>query len=157
MKGQTNYFVLDQRLQRDLHRNMTDAERALWHNLRGKQMATHKFRRQHPYGNFILDFVCLDAMLVIEVDGGQHNQSANDVRRDQALTDAGFRVMRFWNNQVLNELDAVLEEIRGYLATHPHPNLPLEGEGANVKGALDSSHPNPNPPLEGEGGIKETR
>ncbi len=137
MKGQTNAFVLEKRLQRELRRNMTDAERALWNKLRGNQMGLHKFRRQHPYGDFILDFVCLDAMLVIEVDGGQHNESVKDVRRDQVLNDAGFCVMRFWNNQVLCELDAVLESIWNALKTktHPHPNPPLEGEGIINEGS----------------------
>jgi len=151
MKGQTNSFVLGQQLQRDLRRNMTDAERTLWHKLRGKQMVTHKFRRQHPYGNFILDFVCLDAMLVIEVDGGQHADSGKDAERDAALVSAGFRILRFWNNQVLNEMDAVLEVIGRHLETHPHPNPPLEREGTNARDILDSPHPHPSPPLEGEG------
>ena len=88
-----------------------------------------KFRRQHPYGDFILDFVCLEAILVIEVDGGQHNESRKDEVRDQTLMEAGFRVIRFWNNQVLNELDAVLEVIKVALETRSHPNLPPEGEG----------------------------
>jgi len=151
MKGQTNSFVLEQQLQRDLRRNMTDAERTLWHRLRGKQMDTHKFRRQHPYGNFILDFVCMDAMLVIEIDGGQHANSSKDAERDAALVSAGFRVLRFWNNQVLNELDGVLAVIWSALESHPHPhpNPPLEGEGTNVKNEKPQAHPNL--PLEGEG------
>ncbi len=131
MKGQTNSFVLHNHLQQTLRRNMTDAEKILWQRLRGKQLNDHKFRRQHPYDDFILDFVCLESKLVIEIDGGQHNQSAKDAGRDLALVAAGFRVMHFWNNQVLNELDAVLESICNALEikTHPHPNPPLEGEG----------------------------
>ena len=84
---------------------MTDAERQLWLALRGKQMAGYKFRRQHPFDDFILDFVCLDKKLVIEVDGGQHSEQieANAVRTDK-LAKAGFRVLRFWNNEVLREL-----------------------------------------------------
>ena len=151
MKGQTNNFVLKNRLQRTLRRNMTDAEQALWKRLRGCQVKGCKFRRQHPFGDFILDFVCLEAKLVIEIDGGQHNGSAHDVARDQVLESAGFRVMRFWNNQCLNEIEPVVEAI--WLALeepHPHPNPPLEREGANVR----STHrPHPNPPLEGEGAI----
>ena len=111
MRGQTNYFVLKNRLQKMLRNNMTDAELALWKRLRGSQIGGHKFRRQHPFGDSILDFVCLEAKLVIEVDGGQHNESANDVDRDQALVAAGFSVMRFWNNQVLKEIESVVEAI----------------------------------------------
>jgi very-short-patch-repair endonuclease len=111
MKGQTNSFILKNKLQRKLRRNLTDAERLLWRRLRDGQINGHKFRRQHPYGDFILDFVCLEMKLVIEVDGGQHSESDKDVSRDQLLVDAGFRVMRFWNNQVMTELDAVVESI----------------------------------------------
>jgi very-short-patch-repair endonuclease len=111
MKGQTSSFVLGNRLQRLLRHNMTDAERALWKRLRGCQLNSYKFRRQHPFGDFILDFVCLEAKLVIEIDGGQHNGSAQDLVRDQVLESAGFRVMRCWNNQVLNEIESVVEAI----------------------------------------------
>ena len=111
MRGQTNSFVLKNRLQRVLRRNMTDAEQALWRRLRGCQVKGCKFRRQHPFGDYILDFVCLEAKFVIEVDGGQHNESDRDSARDQALMNAGFRVMRFWNNQVLDELESVVEAI----------------------------------------------
>jgi len=129
MKGQTNSFVLKNRFQRVLRNNMTDAELALWKRLHSKQIGGFKFRRQHPFGDFILDFVCLEAKLVIEIDGGQHNESAKDLIRDQTLAKAGFSVMRFWNNQVLNELESVVEAIWLALEPHPHPNPPLEGEG----------------------------
>ena len=111
MEAQTNSFILKNRLQRVLRRNMTDAEQALWKRLRGHQIKGYKFRRQHPFGDYILDFVCLEAKLVIEADGGQHNESTQDLVRDQALASAGFRVMRFWNNQVLNEIESVVESI----------------------------------------------
>jgi len=135
MKGQTNKTVLAARLQQTLRRNITNAEQKLWRGLRGRQMAGCKFRRQHPFGNYILDFVSLDAKLVIEVDGGQHaDQTRQDKVRDEALAQAGFKVLRFWNNQVLNETEAVLHAI--WLAIeetavdipHPHPGPPLEGE-----------------------------
>jgi len=100
---------------------MTDAERALWKRLRCCQISGCKFRRQHPFGDFILDLVCLEAMLVIEVDGGQHNGSVQDLVRDQVLESAGFRVMRFWNNQVLNEIDSVVEAIWLELGRLPSP------------------------------------
>jgi very-short-patch-repair endonuclease len=120
MKGQTNSFVLDNRLQRALRHNMTEAEKALWQRLRGKQLSGYKFRRQHPFGDFVLDFVCLEAKLVIEVDGGQHVESNADLVRDAALESAGFRVLRFWNNQVLGELDAVVEKVWAELG-NPSP------------------------------------
>ncbi|MEN6585770.1 MAG: endonuclease domain-containing protein [Sulfuricella sp.] len=129
MKGQTNSFVLDNRLQRNLRRNLTDAEQLLWKQLRGRQLNGHKFRRQHPFGDFILDFVCLEARLVIEIDGGQHMGSEHDRPRDERLVKSGFHVVRFWNNQVLNELDSVVEAIWNALEPHPYPSLPLEGEG----------------------------
>jgi very-short-patch-repair endonuclease len=122
MKGQTNSFVLKNRLQRLLRSNMTDAEFALWKRLRGCQLNGCKFRRQHPFGDFILDFVCLESKLVIEVDGGQHNGSAQDLDRDQVLENAGYRVMRFWNNQVLNEIESVVESIWLELERLNHPS-----------------------------------
>jgi very-short-patch-repair endonuclease len=125
VKGQTNTFVLKNRIQRSLRRNMTDAEKLLWHRLRGCQIQNYKFRRQHPFNDYVLDFVCLEAKLIVEIDGGQHNESAKDLLRDQTLAKAGFRVMRFWNNQVLTELDAVVEEIwRELEKTTPPPSPP---------------------------------
>ncbi len=89
---------------RELRRNMTDAEKRLWRELRLRQFDAHKFRRQFPLGPYIVDFVCLDARLVIEVDGGQHLDSPEDRRRDAWLATQGFRVLRFWNTTVrLNE------------------------------------------------------
>ncbi len=116
MKGQTNQNILGNHLQRKLRNEMTDAERALWKALQGRQMAGYKFRRQHPFENYILDFVCLEKMLVIEVDGSQHvEQAAYDEERTRQLTRAGFRVVRFWNNEVLTQIDAVKERIWGEL------------------------------------------
>jgi very-short-patch-repair endonuclease len=98
---------------RDLRNNMTEAERALWNHLKRKQMAAHKFRRQCALGPYIVDFVCLEKMLVLEVDGGQHAlQQANDAKRTEWLSNHGYKVLRFWNHQVLQETDAVLEVIR---------------------------------------------
>ncbi len=76
MRGQTNQFILASKLQRKLRKAMTGAEKKLWQQLRGKQFDGYKFRRQHLFGDFILDFVCLEAKLVIEVDGGQHLESS---------------------------------------------------------------------------------
>jgi very-short-patch-repair endonuclease len=112
---------------RRLRRNMTDAERKLWRALRLRQIHGHKFRRQFPMGTYIVDFVCLEAKLVIEVDGGQHDaQQMHDKTRGTWLRCQGFRILRFWNNEVLGEINAVLSVIDAHLraAVHPHPNLP---------------------------------
>ncbi|GIX29175.1 endonuclease domain-containing protein [Pelomicrobium sp. G1] len=101
---------------------MTDAERKLWHRIRREQLGV-KFRRQHPFENYILDFVCLEQKLIVEVDGSQHAQAlAQDAARTAALEAAGFRVLRFWNNEVLQETEAVLERI--LQALHPSPSCP---------------------------------
>ncbi|HEY6898792.1 MAG TPA: endonuclease domain-containing protein [Rhodocyclaceae bacterium] len=102
-----------------LRRTMTDAERALWRRLRGRQIEDCKFRRQHPFRGLVLDFVCLERKLVIEVDGGQHAESAADAARDKLLAEAGFLVLRFWNNQTLCEGDAVADAIRNALLARP--------------------------------------
>jgi very-short-patch-repair endonuclease len=112
MKGQTNEKILKPRLQRRLRTNLTDAERRLWGCLRRKQMGHFKFRRQHPFADYVIDFVCLEAMLAIEVDGGQHSeQREEDAVRTKRLTEAGFKVLRFWNNEVLRDIEAVKESI----------------------------------------------
>jgi very-short-patch-repair endonuclease len=133
MQGQTSKRILIPRLQRSLRNNATDAERTLWQQLRNKQVGGCKFRRQHPCGNYILDFVCLERRVVVEVDGSQHFEAAGyDNARTLFLRSARFGVLRFWNNQVFRELDGVLEIIRRELAnrtTPSPPNPPLEGEG----------------------------
>jgi len=97
---------------RDLRKNLTDAEQILWQKLRSKQIYGNKFRRQFVLGNYIVDFICLDKRLIIEVDGGQHMENVSyDSQRDEWLKSQNFKVLRFWNNQVLGELDSVLDVI----------------------------------------------
>ena len=97
---------------RSLRRDMTDAERRLWSRLRRRQMAGFKFRRQHQVGLYICDFACVEAGVAIELDGSQHvEQAAYDLRRDAFLRAAGFRVLRFWNGDVLVRTDDVVETI----------------------------------------------
>lgn len=112
---------------------MSDAEEALWRLLRDRQISGLKFRRQHPFGDYILDFVCLETRLVIEVDGGEHGRRAGyDENRTQRLQSPGFRVLRFWDNEVLNEIESVSEKIWlavQELQSHPPPSLPLEAGG----------------------------
>jgi very-short-patch-repair endonuclease len=90
----------------------TEAESTLWRHLRAEQLADYKFKRQQPIGNFIVDFVCFAQKLVIEVDGGQHaDMQARDEARTAWLQAQGFRILRFWNHDVLQRRDLVLEEI----------------------------------------------
>ena len=98
-------------LARQLRQNQTDAERALWYRLRAGRLQGLKFRRQVPKGNYIADFVCEAQKLVIELDGGQHGEEVNagyDEQRTLYLQQHGYEVMRFWNNDVLNNMDGVL-------------------------------------------------
>lgn len=98
---------------RRLRAEMTRQEHALWAALRNKQLENRRFRRQHAIGPYILDFVCLSDRLVIEVDGGQHAEHPQpDMIRDQWLREHGFRILRFWNHQVDDELEAVLEVVQ---------------------------------------------
>ena len=134
MQGQTNKTILGEHRPRSLRNNATDAERALWLRLKGRQLERCKFRRQHPFADYILDFVCLERRIVVELDGSQHRDaSAYDATRSEFLRAAGFVVLRFWNNEVFGEVDGVLEVIRRELIarvrTPSPPNPPLEGEG----------------------------
>lgn len=96
------------RFARRLRGNQTDAETVLWNRIRNRQIDGHKIVRQVPIEGYICDFVCRERSLIIEVDGGQHNESATDAIRDRRLMDAGYRVVRFWNNDVLGNIDGVL-------------------------------------------------
>jgi very-short-patch-repair endonuclease len=96
---------------RELRRESTDAERALWRALRSRQVGGVKFRRQHPLGPYVVDFLCYEHKLVVEVDGGQHALSPSDGARTRWLEANGFRVIRFWNNDVLTRTEGVLTEI----------------------------------------------
>lgn len=96
-----------------LRRNSTQAEALLWSRLRARQVESTKFRRQQPIENFIVDFVSFEKRIVIELDGGQHAVDKNkDLERDRFLSENGYTVLRFWNNQVFKNLDGVLEVIR---------------------------------------------
>ncbi len=103
---------------------MTDAERKLWHALRSRGVGA-KFRRQAPLGPYVVDFVCFDSKLIVEVDGGQHLNNARDAMRDEYFQRRGYRVFRYWNNDVLSNLDGVLTVIAK--AINPSPGAPLRG------------------------------
>jgi very-short-patch-repair endonuclease len=117
---------------RDLRREASDAEQLLWRHLRNRQLVGLKFRRQHAIGPFIADLVCDEAKLIVEADGGQHvEQAAQDARRSAWLETQGYRVLRFWNDDILVRTAEVLEKIRRVAlapvdTTAPHPN-PLPG------------------------------
>lgn len=92
---------------------MTDAEQKLWHRLRRKQIDGLHFRRQAPIGKYVVDFYCHAERLIVELDGGQHEiDAAKDLVRTLDLENLGFRVIRFWNNEVFENIDGVLESIR---------------------------------------------
>ncbi len=115
----------------------TDAEHRLWQYLRAGRLLDFKFRRQQPLGNYIVDFVCLEAQLIVELDGGQHNGSASDVARDAWLSSQGFVVLRFWNNEVFENLDGVVERILVQLQAAPSPQpLSPRGRGARRRRAV---------------------
>ncbi|MBI5695609.1 MAG: endonuclease domain-containing protein [Nitrospirae bacterium] len=113
---------------KELRKNSTIAESLLWNRLRLKQMDGLKFKRQQPIDNYIVDFVCLEKRLIIELDGGQHSADV-DGERDVYLTGNGFKVLRFWNNEIFENMNGVLETIR-MECINPPPLSPLpRGEG----------------------------
>lgn len=97
---------------RQLRHTATDAERCLWLYIRRENLAAHKFRRQYPIAGYIVDFVCIPAKLVVELDGGQHLDACEyDAKRTRAIEGHRYRVLRFWNDDVLLRTESVLEEI----------------------------------------------
>ncbi len=132
-----------------LRKQMTDAERRLWYLLRAHRFAGVKFNRQAPIGNYVVDFVCCDRKLIIEADGGQHADNPKDRRRDDWLMSQGFRVLRFWNNDVLKNTQSVMEVISDALSeakVSPSPGSlrsppsPTRGEGTPSARRRSQSH-----------------
>jgi very-short-patch-repair endonuclease len=108
---------------RRLRRNSTDAENALWYRLRSRALDGYKFVRQEPIGPYTVDLICRERRLIIEVDGGEHADNPRDAVRDKWLVDRNYRVVRFWNNDVLSNMAGVLETIAIALAeAPPHPD-----------------------------------
>jgi very-short-patch-repair endonuclease len=122
---------------RKLRSRMTDAERKLWFALKDRRFEAFKFRRQVPVGPYIADFLCFESRLIVEVDGGQHAESVRDTERDAWLAQNAFCVVRFWNNDVLRNLEGVLTSLAAELNKTPHPSSrlretppsPARGEG----------------------------
>ena len=99
---------------RTLRKNMTDAEQLMWRCLRQKQLGGFRFRRQHPFERFVLDFYCCEAKLAVELDGGQHNEPetiVRDMERTVFLEQHGIQVIRFWNNELFQNLEGVLQSV----------------------------------------------
>ncbi|WP_386065952.1 endonuclease domain-containing protein [Tahibacter sp. UC22_41] len=122
---------MDQRqFVKTLRRDMTEAERRLWFHLRAHRFEGQKFRRQQALGPYVVDFVHFAARLVVEADGSQHGESARDSTRDAWLASRGFRVLRFWNDEILQRTEAVIEAIAAALReAAPSPPTPLpQGE-----------------------------
>ncbi|OHD71249.1 MAG: DNA (cytosine-5-)-methyltransferase [Spirochaetes bacterium RBG_16_49_21] len=115
---------------RQLRKNQTEAEKKLWKYLKSKQVKGLKFRRQEPIGSYIVDFACFENKLVIELDGSQHiEDKENDIERDDWLKSQGFAVIRFWNNEVMNNIDGVLAVIFYFCSNHPPLTPPIKGGG----------------------------
>ena len=138
---------------RHLRSHMTDAELRLWSALRRRQLDGQRFRRQVPLGRFVVDFACYDARLVVEVDGGQHGERQDDdAARTDWLESKGFRVLRFWSDEVLENLEGVLAAIREAVAAYPPPqSSPTRGEDLTKACGLSERAPSPSMG-EGRGG-----
>ena len=160
---------------KELRKNMTDAENILWYYLKNKQLAGCKFRRQEAIDNYIADFVCYETKVIIELDGGQHNEKVNidkDIKRQNYLEKKGFKVLRFWNNEIFENIDGVLDKILS--ETKPSPlagkvaeprqhigtgivkslsmkNLDIDDSGTGVLKEYGVSKPSP---LAGEGRVR---
>ena len=125
-------------LTRKLRAKQTDAERNLWGYLRNRELCGFKFHRQHAIGCYVADFYCPEARLVIEVDGGQHaEQTLKDQKRTFHLNQLGCKVIRFWDHEVLQETESVLDAIRSALTLTPA--LSLKGRGGNMPKGRDSA------------------
>jgi len=112
-----------------LRTHQTDAEQRIWYHLRAYRFMGYKFKRQKPVGRYIVDFVCVERRLIVEIDGGQHAEQAEyDQHRDAWLRSQGYTVLRYWNNEVMQQLEGVLEQIRLTITLSPGPS-PTGGRG----------------------------
>jgi len=141
---------------RQLRRDMTPAEKMLWSGLRGRRLEGFKFRSQVWLGSFIADFFCWEAKLVVEVDGAQHVEHAGyDLARTRRLARDGYEVLRFWNNDVLQDLDTVLTIVRAELLERvPSPSRPAAQAGALPLPEGEREHPTLSPSGRGTAGAK---
>ena len=110
---------------RQLRKQQTDAEKVVWYAIRNRSIAGSKFRRQHAIGPYIVDFVCMELGLIVEIDGGQHNDRQDyDAKRTSFLESKGYHVIRFWNDEVLKDRERVLAEIYRQLELRKHSPSP---------------------------------
>src|SRR3989344_6096382 len=147
-------------LSKNLRKNQTKAEIKIWRHLKNRALSGFKFRRQCPIGPYIVDFVCFEKMVVIEIDGGQHAEHVKkDSRRTEYLKSRGLKVIRFWNNEVLGDTDSVFSVIQATLINSPSsPALLPEGEGGQLIHTqtvfdirADENEHSPSPSGRGEG------
>ena len=117
----------------ELRNNATPPERILWRHLNRRQLGGWKFSRQMPIGPFVCDFLCRELRLVIEIDGGQHDENPRDAARTAYIEREGFRVVRYWNNKVRDNVAGVIENLRALIdQSHPRPLPPAGGEKQKV-------------------------
>ena len=120
-------------LARNLRKQSTNAERQLWKYLRAHRSAGYKFKRQVVIEPYIVDFVCMEARLIVEADGGQHlEQIEDDSERSEYLESLGYKVIRFWNHEILNDIHHVLEQVHRYLIEVPSPQPSSGGRGGKA-------------------------
>ena len=126
-----------------LRASATDAEAKLWSKLRNRQLGGCKFVRQQPVGRYIADFACRERDLIVELDGGQHADNGQDIERTRVLGEHGYAVIRFWNRDVLTNLDGVLQVIADSLEKAPSPGLRFAKSDLSPKGEV-KRRPAPN-------------
>ena len=125
---------------RQLRRNHTEAERRVWARLRARQLNGVKFRRQHPVGSFVVDFCCPERRVIVELDGGQHaSRVLEDQRRTTFLVQRGYRVLRFWDNDVITHIEAVIEQIANAVSD-PHPSPLPDRDCVVIQGPGERSY-----------------
>ena len=138
-------------LTRKLRKEQTDTEMKLWNVLRNRELSGFKFRRQHEIGPYVVDFCCSEKKFIIEVDGGHHmEQISKDQQRTDYLNQLGYQVLRFWDHEVLEELDSVLESIRIHLMNDPHPNPVRMARGGSNRRPIAAQRSRPLPKRERE-------
>ena len=135
---------------RGLRTRQTDAERRLWHRLRDRRLAGFKFTRQESVGPYVVDFICREARLIVEADGSQHADSPHDRMRDAWLTERGYRILRFWNAEIMANTACVLDTILAALPPSPRKRGedagPLAGSGVSPQGEGEGARSNETPP-----------
>ncbi len=137
------YYQPNTQHAKKMRQEMTPWEFQLWQQLKGKKLDGHKFRRQQPVGRYIVDFINIEKKLIIELDGSQHVESTDDKRRDEYMQCEGYRVLRFWNNEVNENIEGVLSRILSALEVTPHRNasafrLPPKGGATELASRAES-------------------